>query len=75
MSLHVCQAGTTTGFPITLSQSIYKDWAGVSGNTEEQIQQLVVPTDFTVQWGHSISADISSSDALHISDQRLQHGQ
>ena len=60
MSLHVCQAGTTTGFPITLSQSIYKDWAGVSGNTEEQIQQLVVPTDFTVQWGHSTeSAQIS----------------
>lgn len=60
MSLQSCQAGTTTGFPITLSQSIYKNWAGASGNTQAQIQQLVVPTDFTVQWGHSTdSAQIS----------------
>lgn len=60
MSLEVCQAGTTTGFPITLSQSIHKDWPGTSGNTQAQIQQLIVPTDFTVQWGHSTeSAQIS----------------
>jgi hypothetical protein len=53
MSLQRCQAGTTTGFPITLSQNINKEWAGVSGNTQEQIKQLIVPTDFTVQWGHA----------------------
>ena len=50
MSLQTCQTGATTGFPIILSQNLYKDWPATA-NSQAQIQKLVVPTDFTIQWG------------------------
>jgi len=50
MSLQECQPGSTTGFPITLSQSLYKDWPATTG-AQAQLQKLIVATDFTVQWG------------------------
>ena len=50
MALQACQSGTTTGFPISLSQSLYSDWPATK-SSQQQLQTLVAPTDFTVQWG------------------------
>lgn len=48
--LQSCQTGTTTGFPINLSQSLYSDWPATA-NSQQKLQNLLAPTDFTVQWG------------------------
>lgn len=53
----VCQDGDTTGFPLRISQSLYAEWPGTS-QSQQQIQKLTVPTDFTVQWGPPASASI-----------------
>ena len=50
MSDTQCQPGDTTGFPVKLSQSLYTNWPSTA-NPQEQIKKLIVPTDFTVQWG------------------------
>lgn len=52
-----CQAGDTTGFPLRISQSLYSEWPATS-NSQQQIQKLTIPTDFTVQWGPPSSASI-----------------
>ena len=57
MSLQECQSGTTTGFPITLSQNLYSKWPATdAADADRQMQQLIVPTDFTVQWGPPASS-------------------
>ena len=48
MSLQNCQSGATTGFPLKLSQNLYSTWPGT--NTSKNLQSLITPTDFTVQW-------------------------
>jgi hypothetical protein len=52
MSDTTCQPGDTTGFPLQISQSLFTEWPATK-NAQSQIQKLVVPTDFTVQWGPS----------------------
>jgi hypothetical protein len=48
-----------TGFPLRLSLSIFSDWPATK-DTSSQLKKLIVPTDFTVNWGHpTISAQIS----------------
>jgi len=49
MSDTQCKAGDTTGFPVTLSQSLYTNWPATS-NSQEQLQKLTIPTDFSIQW-------------------------
>lgn len=50
MALQSCQAGGTIGFPVQLAQSLYTDWPATK-NSQQQLQKLVSPTDFTIQWG------------------------
>lgn len=50
MALQTCQSGTISGFPIKLSQKLYDNWPGTS-NSRGEIQTIVAPTDFTIQWG------------------------
>jgi hypothetical protein len=49
MSDTQCKPGDTTGFPVTLSQSLYTNWPATS-NSQEQLQKLTIPTDFSIQW-------------------------
>jgi hypothetical protein len=49
MSDTQCRNGDTTGFPVTLAQSLYTDWPATS-NAQQQLQKLIVPTDFSFQW-------------------------
>lgn len=67
MSETSCQSGDTIGFPLKISQSLFSKWPATD-NPMAQIQKLVIPTDFTVQWGPSTqSAQISVSQTA-ISD-------
>lgn len=70
MSLQACQTGTTTGFPIALSQNLYNDWPATQGS-QEQLRKIMVPTDFTIQWGPpAATANISvlqKTDLFQIS--------
>lgn len=59
MSDTTCNPGDNSGFPLQLSQSLFTEWPSTK-DAQAQIQKLVVPTDFTVQWGPSTqSARIS----------------
>ena len=49
MSTRQCDAGTTTGFPINVSSSI----SALLSNSNDRLQNLIVPTEFTVDWGTS----------------------
>jgi hypothetical protein len=49
MSDSQCKPGDTTGFPVTLAQSLYSNWPSTA-NAQGQLQNLVVPTDFSIQW-------------------------
>lgn len=49
MSDSQCRSGDTTGFPVTLAQSLYTNWPATA-NAQGQLQKLVVPTDFSIQW-------------------------
>jgi hypothetical protein len=49
MSSTQCRPGDTTGFPVTLAQSLYTNWPATS-NSQGQLQKLTVPTDFSIQW-------------------------
>lgn len=49
MSDTQCRSGDTTGFPMTLAQSLYNNWPATA-NAQEKLQKLVVPTDFSFQW-------------------------
>jgi hypothetical protein len=49
MSDTQCKSGDTTGFPVTLAQSLYNNWPATA-NAQQQIQKLIVPTDFSFQW-------------------------
>ena len=63
MSDMQCQSGDMTGFPLRLSQSIFSDWPATK-DTNNQLRKLIVPTDFTVNWGHpTTSAQISVTQA------------
>ena len=44
-----CKPGDTTGFPVTLAQSLYTNWPATA-NAQQQLQKLTVPTDFSLQW-------------------------
>jgi hypothetical protein len=44
-----CRTGDTRGFPVTLAQSLYTKWPSTA-NAQEQLQKLIVPTDFSLQW-------------------------
>ena len=49
MSDTQCRSGDTTGFPVTLAQSLYANWP-LTTNAQQQLQKLTVPTDFSIQW-------------------------
>lgn len=49
MSDSQCKSGDTIGFPVTLAQSLYTNWPATA-NAQQQIQRLIVPTDFSIQW-------------------------
>ena len=49
MSDSQCRSGDTIGFPVTLAQSLYTNWPATA-NAQQQIQKLIVPTDFSIQW-------------------------
>jgi hypothetical protein len=49
MSEVQCKPGDTTGFPVTLAQSLYKGWPATN-DAQQQIRSLTVPTDFSIQW-------------------------
>ena len=49
MSDTQCKAGDTTGFPVALAQSLHTNWPATS-NSQQQLQRLTVPTDFSLQW-------------------------
>lgn len=49
MSDTQCKSGDTTGFPVVLAQSLYSNWPATA-NAQQQIQKLIVPTDFSFQW-------------------------
>ena len=70
MALQACQTGTTTGFPIVLSQNLYKDWPATK-DSQGQLKSIVAPTDFTIQWGPpAAAANISvlqKTDVFQIS--------
>ena len=70
MALQACQTGTTTGFPIVLSQNLYKDWPATK-DSQGQLKSIVAPTDFTIQWGPPAAvANISvlqNTDVFQIS--------
>jgi len=66
MSEVQCRAGDTTGFPVTLAQSLYKEWPATSG-AQQQIKSLTIPTDFSIQWqnnGVQASVRISVTHTL-----------
>lgn len=60
MSSQTCQAGDTQGFPIRLSQKLTAPWPGVA-NAATQLQKLVAPIDFSVNWAPSAPSQISVS--------------
>jgi hypothetical protein len=49
MSDSQCKSGDTTGFPVVLAQSLHTNWPATS-NSQRQLQSLIVPTDFSLQW-------------------------
>jgi hypothetical protein len=49
MSEAQCKPGDNTGFPVTLAQSLYREWPATN-DAQRQIQTLTVPTDFSIQW-------------------------
>ena len=49
MSEVQCKPGDNTGFPVTLAQSLYKEWPATN-DAQQQIRSLTVPTDFSIQW-------------------------
>lgn len=49
MSEAQCKPGDNTGFPVTLTQSLYKEWPATN-DAQQQIQRLTIPTDFSIQW-------------------------
>lgn len=49
MSEAQCKPGDNTGFPVTLAQSLYREWPATN-DAQRQIQSLTVPTDFSIQW-------------------------
>ena len=68
MALQACQTGTTTGFPIVLSQNLYNDWPATR-DSQGQLKSIVAPTDFTIAWSPAADAMISvrhTSDVFHI---------
>lgn len=59
-----CQSGDTTGFPLSLSQSVFSEWPATK-NSQGQLQKVIVPTDFTVNWGQpSQSSRISVNHSV-----------
>lgn len=54
------------GFPIKISQSLFKDWPATD-KAQSQLEKLVVPTDFSVNWqnkGIQTGASISVRQSL-----------
>jgi len=49
MSDSQCRDGDTRGFPVTLAQSLYTKWPSTA-NAQEKLKELIVPTDFSIQW-------------------------
>lgn len=49
MSEAQCKPGDNTGFPVTLAQSLYREWPATN-DAQRQIQTLTIPTDFSIQW-------------------------
>ena len=51
MSSAQCQAGSTQGFPLLLSQNIFKQWPNYDLATiQEKLTQSTIPIDFSVNW-------------------------
>jgi len=60
MSSQDCQAGSITGFPMTLSQKLNSQWVGVDEATQKKkLKALAIPTDFSVNWAPPIQTNIS----------------
>jgi hypothetical protein len=67
MSDTSCQPGDTHGFPLKISQSLFSKWPATD-NPMDQIQKLIIPTDFTVQWGPPTQSAQISVTQTTISD-------
>ena len=51
MSSAQCQVGVTQGFPLLLSQNIFKQWPNYDLATiQEKLTQSTIPIDFSVNW-------------------------
>lgn len=62
MSSQDCQAGDTTGFPITLSQILTNPWTGIEPSKQNiKLRGLTNPCDFTVNWAPAAQTTISVS--------------
>jgi hypothetical protein len=62
MSSKQCDVGggTTTGFPINITPSVSALLSKSYDTSNNQLQNLIVPTEFTVDWGtSSMNADIT----------------
>jgi hypothetical protein len=64
MSSSQCRDGDTIGFPQRLSQRLDSTWPATS-DAQGQLRKLVVPTDFTIQWGgmqtQSVKIDVTNT--------------
>jgi len=64
MSSVQCQSGDITGFPLRLAYPLTSEWPATK-NSMSQLQKLIAPTDFSVNWGPPTkSAQISVSQTL-----------
>ena len=64
MSDTKCQPGDTSGFPLKLAQSLHSPWPAIK-DSQTQIKNLTVPTDFTVNWGPPTqSAQVSVTNTV-----------
>lgn len=55
MSRRKCETASTTGFPIHISAAA----SSLLSESNDQIQKLIVPTEFTVKWGAAMNGPIT----------------
>jgi len=67
MSTTKCELGNTSGFPINISASA----SSLFSKSGDTIQQIIVPTDFTVNWGLCKNSEISVSKTTQVEQEGL----
>lgn len=51
MSSALCQTGVTQGFPLRLSQNLFRQWTNYElATSQDKLTQSTIPTDFSVNW-------------------------